>query len=200
MKRTLPNPIRQAGAALTSIAYRRTGHPARRDCSEYSAGGAPSDAAYDAWINSVSHALGNAKAVVLEEPDALADLSGYCGSGYATDFPGITNTTRIDDISLTDSVTLRAACAAGMMPPTHRRSPAGRAAPAPPSRRSTRCGASRPARSSPTPPPAPGSLSRHSCWPRTRVPRCPYLAPMADRHLRAQAAARPPAIRLSRRR
>jgi endoglucanase len=69
-----------------------------RDCSEYSAGGAPSDAAYDAWINSVSHALGDAKAVVLEEPDALADLPGYCGSAYATEFPDITDTTRIDDI------------------------------------------------------------------------------------------------------
>jgi len=69
-----------------------------RDCSEYSAGGAPSDAAYDAWINSISHALGHAKAVVLEEPDALANLPGYCGSAYTTEFPDITNTTRIDDI------------------------------------------------------------------------------------------------------
>jgi len=69
-----------------------------RDCSEYSAGGAPSDAAYDAWINSVSHALGHAKAVVLEEPDALANLPGYCGSAYTAEFPDITNTTRIDDI------------------------------------------------------------------------------------------------------
>jgi len=69
-----------------------------RDCSEYSAGGAPTDAAYDAWINAIGTALGNAKAVVLEEPDALANLPGYCGSGYATEFPDITNTTRIDDI------------------------------------------------------------------------------------------------------
>jgi endoglucanase len=69
-----------------------------RDCSQYSAGGAPSDAAYDAWIDSISNALGDAKAVVLEEPDALADLPGYCGSAYAAEFPDITNTTRIDDI------------------------------------------------------------------------------------------------------
>ena len=69
-----------------------------RDCSEYSAGGAPTDAAYDAWIDAIGSALGNAKAVVLEEPDALADLPGYCGSAYATNFPDITNTTRIDDI------------------------------------------------------------------------------------------------------
>ena len=47
-----------------------------RDCSQYSAGGAPTDADYDAWINAIGGALGNAKAVVLEEPDALADLPG----------------------------------------------------------------------------------------------------------------------------
>jgi endoglucanase len=69
-----------------------------RDCSEYSAGGAPTDAAYDAWIDAIGSALGNAKAVVIEEPDALGDLPGYCGSAYATAFPDITNTTRIDDI------------------------------------------------------------------------------------------------------
>ncbi|HTT88802.1 MAG TPA: glycoside hydrolase family 6 protein, partial [Acidimicrobiales bacterium] len=69
-----------------------------RDCSQYSAGGAPSDAAYDAWIDSIGNALGDAKAVVLEEPDALANLPGYCGPAYATEFPGITNTTRVGDI------------------------------------------------------------------------------------------------------
>jgi endoglucanase len=69
-----------------------------RDCSQYSAGGAPSDAAYDAWIDAISDALGDAKAVLLEEPDALANLPGYCGSAYAAEFPDITNTTRIDDI------------------------------------------------------------------------------------------------------
>jgi endoglucanase len=69
-----------------------------RDCSEYSSGGAPTDAAYDAWIGAIGNALGDAQAVVLEEPDALANLPGYCGSGYAAEFPAITNTTRIDDI------------------------------------------------------------------------------------------------------
>jgi endoglucanase len=69
-----------------------------RDCSEYSAGGAPTDAAYDAWIDAIGNALGDAKAVVIEEPDALANLPGYCGAAYATKFPDITNTTRVDDI------------------------------------------------------------------------------------------------------
>ena len=70
-----------------------------RDCSQYSAGGAPSDSAYDAWINSLSSALGTAKAVVILEPDALANLPGYCGSAYNTAFPNITNTTRINDVA-----------------------------------------------------------------------------------------------------
>jgi endoglucanase len=70
-----------------------------RDCSQYSAGGAPSDAAYDAWINSLESALGNAKAVVLLEPDALANLPGYCGSSYNAAFPNITNATRIGDVA-----------------------------------------------------------------------------------------------------
>ena len=69
-----------------------------RDCSQYSSGGAPTDAAYDAWISSISSALGSAQAVVIEEPDALADLPGYCGAAYAASFPDITNTTRVNDI------------------------------------------------------------------------------------------------------
>ncbi len=70
-----------------------------RDCSQYSAGGAPSDAAYESWINSIDAALGNAKAVVLLEPDALANLPGYCGSAYNTEFRNITNQTRIGDVA-----------------------------------------------------------------------------------------------------
>jgi endoglucanase len=85
---------RLENAVPVFVAYNIPG----RDCSEYSAGGAPTDAAYDAWINAIGSALGNAQAVVLEEPDALANLPGYCGSAYATEFPDITNTTRIDDV------------------------------------------------------------------------------------------------------
>lgn len=69
-----------------------------RDCSEYSAGGAPTDAAYRAWIDSIAAALGNTKAVVLEEPDALGNLPGYCGASYTEKFPQITNATRLADI------------------------------------------------------------------------------------------------------
>jgi endoglucanase len=85
---------RLENAVPVFVAYNIPG----RDCSQYSAGGAPTDAAYDAWINAIGSALGNAQAVVLEEPDALGNLPGYCGSAYATEFPDITNTSRIDDI------------------------------------------------------------------------------------------------------
>ena len=34
-----------------------------------------------------------------EEPDALADLPGYCGAAYAAKFPNITNTTRVGDVA-----------------------------------------------------------------------------------------------------
>jgi endoglucanase len=70
-----------------------------RDCSQYSAGGAPSDAAYHAWIDAIRGALGNAQAVLILEPDALANLPGYCGSAYNQAFPNITNTTRINDVA-----------------------------------------------------------------------------------------------------
>ena len=85
----------QQHAVPVFVAYNIPG----RDCSQYSAGGAPSDAAYESWIESIRAALGNAKAVVLLEPDALANLPGYCGSAYDAKFPAITNQTRIDDVA-----------------------------------------------------------------------------------------------------
>ena len=49
-------------------------HIPLRDCSQYSAGGAQSDAAYRAWIAALAKGLGSSKAVVILEPDALANL------------------------------------------------------------------------------------------------------------------------------
>ncbi len=42
-----------------------------RDCAQYSAGGAADTAAYEAWIDGFAAGLGNAKAVVVLEPDSL---------------------------------------------------------------------------------------------------------------------------------
>jgi endoglucanase len=67
-----------------------------RDCSQFSAGGAPSDAAYQTWIAALASGLGNGKAVVILEPDALANLPSDCSP--TTDPTGVISAARIADI------------------------------------------------------------------------------------------------------
>lgn len=55
-----------------------------RDCGSYSAGGAQTTADYEAWINGVAQGIGNKKAVIALEPDALANLPSDCGYNPAT--------------------------------------------------------------------------------------------------------------------
>jgi endoglucanase len=50
-----------------------------RDCGSYSAGGAENTADYEAWIDAIAAAIGSQKAVILLEPDAVADLPSDCG-------------------------------------------------------------------------------------------------------------------------
>jgi endoglucanase len=50
-----------------------------RDCSQYSAGGAPTGDAYKAWISGFVAGLGNYKAIVILEPDGLALMPTDCG-------------------------------------------------------------------------------------------------------------------------
>jgi endoglucanase len=50
-----------------------------RDCSQYSAGGAPTGEAYKAWIGGFVAGLGTYKAVIILEPDGLALLPTDCG-------------------------------------------------------------------------------------------------------------------------
>jgi endoglucanase len=50
-----------------------------RDCGGYSAGGAQTTADYDAYVDAVAAAIGSARAVVILEPDALANLPSDCG-------------------------------------------------------------------------------------------------------------------------
>lgn len=50
-----------------------------RDCSQYSSGGAASDAAYRAWIDGFAAGIGTREAVVIVEPDGLALLPSDCG-------------------------------------------------------------------------------------------------------------------------
>lgn len=50
-----------------------------RDCSQYSAGGAASDADYKAWIDAFAAGIGKSEAYVVVEPDGLALLPSDCG-------------------------------------------------------------------------------------------------------------------------
>ncbi|MDP9429290.1 MAG: glycoside hydrolase family 6 protein [Actinomycetota bacterium] len=59
-----------AGAVPVLVAYNIPG----RDCGGYSAGGVDSSAAYLQWIRAVAAGIGTATAVVVVEPDALAQL------------------------------------------------------------------------------------------------------------------------------
>ena len=68
-----------------------------RDCGQYSAGGAQSDADYQAWITAFAKAIGNRRAVVLVEPDSLANLPSDCGP--TSDPDGSLSAARIADIN-----------------------------------------------------------------------------------------------------
>jgi endoglucanase len=62
-------------AVPTLVAYDIPG----RDCAQFSAGGALDEASYDAWIDGFAAGLGNSRAIVILEPDALGLLPSNCG-------------------------------------------------------------------------------------------------------------------------
>jgi endoglucanase len=61
-----------AGAVPVLVTYNVPG----RDCGGYSAGGVGSSAEYLRWVQAVAAGIGSADAVVVVEPDALAQLCG----------------------------------------------------------------------------------------------------------------------------
>jgi endoglucanase len=67
-----------------------------RDCSQYSAGGALDQAAYEAWIDGLAAGIGRGKAVVILEPDALGNMPSNCGQTSAS-YP-FTDAERIAEI------------------------------------------------------------------------------------------------------
>jgi endoglucanase len=69
-----------------------------RDCAQYSAGGAADEAAYDAWISAFASGIGDRRAVVILEPDALGNLPSNCASYGSTGYP-FTDAERIAEIS-----------------------------------------------------------------------------------------------------
>src|SRR6266540_2827467 len=100
-----PAEVRDAVDATVTAARRRHTVPVLvayyipgRDCSQYSAGGAPSEQAHRAWIDAFSRGIGARPAVVIVEQDGLALLSSepWCGEGGG----GSTGTP--EDFSLVD--------------------------------------------------------------------------------------------------
>jgi endoglucanase len=51
-----------------------------RDCGQFSSGGAQSDEAYQQWISALATGIGRSRAVVVLEPDALANLPADCSA------------------------------------------------------------------------------------------------------------------------
>jgi endoglucanase len=64
-----------------------------RDCAQYSAGGATSTAAYNAWIDGLASGIGNGKAIVIFEPDSLGIIPYNTGLDGNSDWckPTITD-------------------------------------------------------------------------------------------------------------
>ncbi|MFE0325856.1 glycoside hydrolase family 6 protein [Streptomyces sp. NPDC058960] len=68
-----------------------------RDCSQYSSGGAASSAAYRKWIDAFAAGVGDDRAVVVVEPDGLANLPRDCGP--TTDPTGELTAARVADLA-----------------------------------------------------------------------------------------------------
>lgn len=94
VRRTMHSAAKQRAVPVL-VAYNVPG----RDCSQYSAGGAPDEAAYRAWIDAFAKGVGGGRAVVIVEPDGLALLSSepWCneGGGGTTGTPE--DTARVDE-------------------------------------------------------------------------------------------------------
>lgn len=71
--RRVADVVRSAAATSTVPVFALYAVP-HRDCGSYSRGGLPDAAAYAAWVRQVRAGLGGARAVLVLEPDALAQL------------------------------------------------------------------------------------------------------------------------------
>lgn len=90
--RALVRSAARTGAVPVLVAYNVPG----RDCSQYSSGGAQSDADYQAWITGLARGIGRDRAVIVLEPDALANLPRDCSP--STDPTGALTAGRIADL------------------------------------------------------------------------------------------------------
>src|SRR6185437_16363907 len=69
-----------------------------RDCAQFSAGGALTDADYQAWISAFAAGIGHGKAVVIVEPDGLGNMPSDCNLPAGANYP-FTDQGRISDLS-----------------------------------------------------------------------------------------------------
>jgi endoglucanase len=69
-----------AGKLALFVTYNIPG----RDCGSYSAGGAGSSGAFRGWIDSFVNGVGNRKAIIILEPDALSQMDCLSGGDQAT--------------------------------------------------------------------------------------------------------------------
>jgi endoglucanase len=79
------------GAVATFVIYNI---PAR-DCGSYSAGGASSSQAYRAWTHSIAAGIGMRPAIVIIEPDALAQMDCLSATDQATRYADIADTVNV---------------------------------------------------------------------------------------------------------
>jgi endoglucanase len=80
-----------------------------RDCSQYSSGGAGSDAAYQAWISGFASGLTKTqRVIVIVEPDGLANLPSDCPSAYPGQDVAALTAGRIADIKYAGTVIMQA--------------------------------------------------------------------------------------------
>ncbi|HSK53550.1 MAG TPA: glycoside hydrolase family 6 protein [Clostridia bacterium] len=90
---------RQVGQAVKATVQRAEGKKAvpvlvayyvpGRDCSQYSAGGAPDGDAYRAWIDAFAEAIGDSEVVLILEPDGVALTPADCGQPDTYDRVGL---------------------------------------------------------------------------------------------------------------
>lgn len=78
--RSLVRAANQAGTIPTFVAYAIP----ERDCGGYSSGGTNNPSAYASWIGQIASGIGSGKAIVILEPDALAQITCLSSADQAT--------------------------------------------------------------------------------------------------------------------
>lgn len=78
--RTIAQQVSRSAAGVGRTAVFVVYNIPHRDCGLYSAGGAPDAAAYRAWVTELAAALGDRRAWVILEPDAVAHTLDSCGA------------------------------------------------------------------------------------------------------------------------